>query len=376
MLNAINTQPFYIKFACSLISILLLGWLAVLGQTILIPLFLGILISVLLVPFCNFFERYLFFPRVLASIVTTILFFGFITGVFYIIIIQLVDVSEEWPAFQKQIIHVAEDLQRWISKNYGISARKQVQYINENISKTFNIGTVVIEKVLDSLTRYSILIIFTFLYTLFTLIYRRHLVRFLFYIFTERNHSSVLSIISTSQRMVKQYLIGLILQIIIVFTLTFIALNLLGIKYSFLLALITGIFNIIPYVGIIISLSIASLLTFATTGSGSNLFLLLLTYIAVHAIDANIVMPKIVGSKVKINSLIVIIGLVIGEMLWGIMGMFLSIPLLAMCKIIFDHVPELKPWGFLFGEEKAEKLDVDIEKFFTKRPKLINRKRK
>ena len=375
MLNAINTQPFYVKLTCSLLSILLLGWLAVVGQTILIPLILGILISILLVPFCNIFERYLFFPRVLSSILTTILFFGLISGIFYVIIIQLVDVSEEWPAFQKQIIHLAEDLQRWISKNYGISSRKQLQYVNDNISKTFNIGTVVIERVLDSLTRYSVLIVFTFLYTLFTLIYRRHLVRFLLYIFTERNHASILSILSTAQRMVKQYLIGLIFQILIVFTITFIALNTLGVKYSFLLALVTGIFNIIPYVGIIISLSIASLLTFATS-TESNLFLVLLTYIIVHAIDANIVMPKIVGSKVKINSLIVIIGLVIGEMLWGIMGMFLSIPLLAMSKIIFDHIPELKPWGYLFGEEKSERLNNDIEKYFVTRPKIIKRKKK
>lgn len=368
MLNTVIKFPFYVKLTCTLLTILLIGWFAIIGQTILIPLILGFLISILLVPFCNFFERRLYFPRALASIITTILFFGFIFGVFYLIVLQLINISEEWPLFQKQILHLFEDFQRWISKNYGISSRKQLQYVSDNISKTFNLGTVVIEKVFESFARYSVLTLFTFFYILFILVYRRHLVRFLFYIFEERNHSSILSVIYTTQKTVKKYLIGLILQIVIVFSITFLALNFLGIKYSFLIALITGVFNIIPYIGIITSMLITSILTF-TTGDESDLILVILTYFIVHTIDANVIMPKIVGSKVKINSLIVIIGLVTGELVWGIMGMFLAIPILAIFKIIFDHVPELKPWGFLLGEIKEEKLNLTIENYFIKRRK-------
>jgi len=373
MLNKILNFPFYIKLTCTLITLLLVGWFAIIGQTILIPLILGFIISILLVPFCNFYERYLFIPRAFASIITTILFFTVIFGVFYIIVLQLIDISEEWPTFQKQLIHLIEDIQHWISKNYGISSRKQLQYVNENISKTFNLGTVIIERVFESLTRYSILILFTFFYILFILIYRRHLVRFLFYIFEENKHKSILSIIYTTQKMVKQYLIGLIIQIIIVFTLTFFALEFLDVKYSFLIALITGVFNVIPYVGIISSMIIASVLTFATSDPGDVIFVMI-SYFIVHAIDANIVMPKIVGSKVKINSLIVIIGLVIGELLWGIMGMFLAIPILAISKIIFDHIPELRPWGFLLGEQKNDLLNPNIERYFIKRPKIFKNK--
>ncbi|MEG0698191.1 MAG: AI-2E family transporter, partial [Algoriella sp.] len=86
-----------------------------------------------------------------------------------------------------------------------------------------------------------------------------------------------------------------------------------------------------------------------------------------HAIDGNIVMPKIVGSKVKINSLIVVIGLVIGEMTWGVIGMFLSIPILALMKIIFDNVTELKPWGYLLGDDDSTEIDDDLDTFLTKK---------
>lgn len=367
--------PFYVKLTCTLVSILLLGWFAIIGQTILIPLILGFLISILLVPLCNFFERFLFLPRVVASIITVILFSGLIVGIFYILINQLIDISDEWPGFQSQIIELFETVQRWIHQRFGISSRMQMNFLNENLSKTFDFGTLFIERILAGLTRYSILILFTFLYVVFILIYRRHLIRFVFYIFHERKHKHVLSVIYTTQNMVKQYLIGLFLQMIIVFSLSFIAFSILGIKYSFVLALMTGIFNIIPYVGIIMSLIISVIITLATA-TPSQVLLLMLSFIIVHAIDGNIVMPKIVGSKVKVNSLIVIIGLVIGEMTWGIMGMFLSIPILAMVKIIFDHVPELKPWGFLLGEEKSERLNPNVEQYFRKNRRLFFKSQK
>ncbi len=73
-----------------------------------------------------------------------------------------------------------------------------------------------------------------------------------------------------------------------------------------------------------------------------------------HLIDSNFLLPLIVGSKVKINALITVLGVVTGEMLWGISGMFLSIPIIAMCKIIFDRIESLKPWGLLLGDEKDE----------------------
>ena len=367
--------PFYIKLTCTLISILLLGWFAIIGQTILIPLLLGFLISILLVPACNFLERYFFLPRVLASIFTTILFCGIITGIFYILVNQLMDIADEWPGFQSQIIQLYDNTQQWIYKNYGISSGKQIQYLNENLTKTFDFGTIVLERILGGVTRYSVLILFTFLYVVFILIYRRHLIRFVFYIFHERQHKHVLSVIYTTQHMVKQYLIGLFMQMVIVFTLSFISFSVLGIKYSFVLALMTGIFNIIPYIGIIISLIISFIITLATSNP-TDALLVLVSYFIVHAIDGNIVMPKIVGSKVKINSLIVIIGLLIGEMTWGIMGMFLSIPILAMAKIIFDHIPELKPWGFLLGEEKSERLNPNVEQYFTKNRKRFRFRKK
>lgn len=122
-----------------------------------------------------------------------------------------------------------------------------------------------------------------------------------------------------------------------------------------MLALITGIFNIIPYIGIASSALLTSLITFATS-SGSHVVFVIIAIIVIHLIDSNFIMPKVVGSKVQINSLIALLGLVIGELLWGISGMFLSIPVIAIMKIVFDRVEALTVWGYLLGEEEEEPL--------------------
>ncbi|HZH88336.1 MAG TPA: AI-2E family transporter, partial [Chitinophagaceae bacterium] len=173
------------------------------------------------------------------------------------------------------------------------------------------------------------------------------------------------SAIHKTQVMVKNYLIGLFFQMVIVSVLFIIAYSIIGVKYAILLAIMTGLLNIIPYVGIIFSMLLAMLIAFAT-GSPAQVAFIVIAVLIINAIDGNIVMPKIIGSKVKVNSLAVIIGMVIGEKVWGIMGMLLTIPILAMTKIIFDHIKELKPWGFLLGEDNTviDNMDTSVIKSY------------
>jgi predicted PurR-regulated permease PerM len=127
----------------------------------------------------------------------------------------------------------------------------------------------------------------------------------------------------------------------------------IGVKYGFLLGLITGIFNLIPYIGIVTALILAVTITFATATTTHILFVLL-AVVLIHLIDSNYIMPKIVGSKVKINTLVALLGLVLGEMIWGITGMFLSIPVIAIIKVIFDRIDGLKPWGMVLGDDDSK----------------------
>ena len=149
----------------------------------------------------------------------------------------------------------------------------------------------------------------------------------------------------------RKYITGLFFETAIVLGIACLIFWLLGIKYVFLLGLIVAVFNIIPYIGIFTALIISVSITFATFDGRHSLYVLI-AVICVHLFDSNFLMPKIVGSQVKVNPLIIILGVVVGEMLWGIPGMFLSIPYMAMAKVIFDRVEGFQPWGILLGEEE------------------------
>ena len=345
--------PFYVKLASVLISILLLGYLAKIGDTILIPMILGLLFSLLLIPLSNFLERRFRFPRTLAGILSVILFFGVLGYGLFLLASQLTLLKEDFPAFKQQIMDGVGTLQTWVSQQFGIQHKDQIDFINKTASKSVDSGTLFLGTALVSLSSMFILFVFTFLYTFFLLIYRGHIVKFLLFANRVEDRPIVIDVVKQVQYVVKKYLIGLLIQMSLVSLLVFIVLSLIGVKYSLLLALITGVFNVLPYVGIFSSMLIIAILTFATS-SFTHVVLVIIALIIIHMIDSNFIVPKIVGSKVKVNSLFAMLSIIIGEMLWGISGMFLAIPILAIVKIVMDRIKELKPWGFLLGEEDSK----------------------
>jgi len=192
------------------------------------------------------------------------------------------------------------------------------------------------------------------IYTFFFLLYRKLIMSFLVSVFLEENKQMVYEIIENIQYIIRKYIIGLLIEMAIVAAAVSIIFWVLGIKYAILLGLITGILNIIPYIGIFIALILSSLITFATAATLSKLILVVAALVVVHLIDSNVILPIVVGSKVRINALITVLGVIIGEMVWGISGMFLSIPVIAVLKIMFDRIDGLKPWGIILGDEEKK----------------------
>lgn len=342
--------PFVAKLALVLLSIIMLGYLAILGKSLLSPLFFSLLMAFLLLPFSNFLEQKLRFRRSISSISAVILMIAVLYSILYFLGNQLSELWADWPLLVKQVTAAFHDIQLWISKTFHVNTYKQQSYLTDSLEKSLATSAIVIGTTILTLSSSLLFLAFTLLFTFFILNYRSLLFIFLTTVFAEEHKTKVSEIVKEIQRIIRKYVTGLFLQMLIVSSLMIITLSLLGVKYAILLGLIAGIFNIIPYLGISTALIISTLITFATAGASQALFVVF-AFIGVHTIDGNILMPLVVGSKVKINALFAFIGIIIGEMIWGISGMFLCIPYLAMLKIIFERVEGLKPWGVLLGEE-------------------------
>jgi predicted PurR-regulated permease PerM len=150
-------------------------------------------------------------------------------------------------------------------------------------------------------------------------------------------------------------MIGLLVEMAIVTVLNAIGFFLIGIQYAIFLAVLAAVLNLIPYIGMLIASVICVAVTLTTSDSTSAIVWTGVILIIVQFIDNNFIMPYIVGSKVRINALFSIVGVLIGGLIAGISGMFLSIPVMAIMKAIFDRVDNLQPWGLLLGDPKQEK---------------------
>ena len=132
-----------------------------------------------------------------------------------------------------------------------------------------------------------------------------------------------------------KFLTSQVLDAILVGILVSIAMSILGVKYSVLLGFMIGLFNLIPYFGAIVAVIIAVLITILTGGFGKAL-LMAIVVIILQQIDANIINPKIVGDSLEISQLLVIFAVTIGGAYFGILGMFLAVPVVAILKLIID----------------------------------------
>ena len=343
-----TTHPFYEKLSLVLIGFIALGYLVIQAKEVLDPLIFGFLFAILLLPVSNFFEKKCRLPRSASSLLSILLLISFIFGIGYLVGSQISNLADDWPQLKSQVSESVINLQNWISSAFHVNAAKQMTYVNNTTKKIIASGTSVLGTTFGAISSLMLFYAFMMIFTFFILFYRRLLFRFIIWVFNEDNKSVVVDIAENIQSILRQYILGLLLEMGIVATVTCTVFWIIGIKYAVLLGLIVGLFNIIPYVGIFSALLLSSIITFAT-GSVEHALIVAVSVIVIHAIDANLLLPTIVGSKVRLNALITFLGIVFGEMIWGLSGMFLSIPIIAIFKIIFDRVESLKPWGFLMG---------------------------
>lgn len=358
-----NDLPFVVRLACVLFSLIAIVYISVVGKSVLVPLVIGFLMAMLMVPFSNFQERKLKFPRVLSSLLSAIVFSLIILGVFFIIGTQLVRFQEDVPEFKDKIILLFHEVQSFIYSRFEISQEEQIQYVTENVEGLLKRGSGAVGSVLGFLSSLSATAMFTFLAIFFFLLYRSHLVKFVIWCFPPKEGERVKYVVSEIQSVIKQYISALMIQVVLVSFLMFIAYSIIGIKHALLFAILCGVLNLIPYVGVFSATVLAAVVTLAT-GEPIQALWVIVAVIVVNSIDGNIITPKIIGSKVSLNSFVVLFGIVIAESIWGIAGMFLAIPLLAIFKIVFDNVEGMRPYGFVLGEDSVP--TPSFEKYYNR----------
>lgn len=343
--------PFYAKITVILLGLIAAGFIFYIGQDVLIPIMMSLLFAVLLRPVVAFLNSKLHFPQVLASIVSVIIFCLSIVGIIWFMSLQVSEFVSDVNKIEKNLTIHFHTLQQFVKENLHIGTREQQKYINDATKDSVSKGKELIGSTLLSFTDVLLTMTLIPIYTFLILLYRNHFMKFLGKLFRKEYHSKLIDILLQIKSAVKSYIVGLILEMIAVSVLTTIGFMIIGVEYAILLGVITGILNLIPYIGILFAMFLSIVASLTGSPDISIVIGVIVVNIIVQLIDNNVLMPMIVNSKVEINALVSIIGIIIGGALGGVAGMFLAIPVIAVAKVICDRISYLEAWGYLLGDD-------------------------
>ncbi|MEO7445459.1 MAG: AI-2E family transporter [Ferruginibacter sp.] len=363
--------PFYIKFTFKLLMIMCIVIFITYGQTVFVPLAFAIILSILLLPVTNFLERKVHFSKAMANLFTVIFALSIIAGLIYFFSYEVASFLKDIDSIKRHLSDHYETLQTWIQRKFNISPNQQTKMI-ENATANSKSSSEVIGETVFTITRTMFFIIMVAIYSFLILHYRHMIKRFLIDLFNKAHEPQIHEVLQESKGIVQKYMLGLVTEISIVAVANCAVLLIIGVKYAIFLGIFAAFLNIIPYVGILTGMIFASLVTLTTSTNISDIVWIIISFEIIHFIDSNFLMPRIVGSKVKINALVTILGVVVGGTLVGLSGIFLALPTIAILKIIFDRIDELKPWGVLMGDDTEEKKSIIVKRL----EQLSYRKRK
>lgn len=342
--------PFYAKLAFTLVSLTIILIFIYVAHQALIPVLLSMLFAILLRPLVNFYHKRLKFPHVIAVLISVVLFISVIVGILFFVSWKITDMANDWDQIKNNLNIHYHNIQRWVQQTFHISYREQEKYIQEAGKNSLTGGPAMVGRSLSSVTDVLLNLVLVPIYTFLFLLYRNLFLKFLSMLFKDYR-SELQEILSEIKSAVQNYLVGLMIELAIVSTLTSVGLMIIGVNYAVLLGVITGVLNLIPYIGILIAGGLSIVATLTTSTELSTAFGVIAVNAVVQLIDNNILVPMIVSSKVKINAFVSIFAIIIAGSLGGVAGMFLAIPLIAIMKVVFDRVEELKPWGYLMGDD-------------------------
>ncbi|HWJ91136.1 MAG TPA: AI-2E family transporter [Flavisolibacter sp.] len=341
----VNDYPFYIKAPAILLALVLIVFILYILAAILIPLAFAILIAILLNPLYVRLETVM--PKMPAIILSILMGILLLAGLFYFLSTQISGFVDSIPLLQKKITILLNQLQVWAKDHFGINLQQQIASLKNASTGGGSMLTNTVGTILGTLGVVFLIPIYIFM----LLFYKPLILDFLFQVFSEKYSLRVAEILSQTKSAVQSFMQGLMMETAIVCILNSTALLIIGVPSAIVIGVIGGILNLLPYIGGLVAIALPVLMVTVTREGYSGQLLVVASYLLIQFIDNNILVPRIVSSKVQINALMSIIVVLLGGALWGISGMFLSIPFIGVLKIIFDRVDGLKPWGRLLGDE-------------------------
>jgi predicted PurR-regulated permease PerM len=342
--------PLYLKSTILLFLMIMIFYVLASAKSFLVPLSLGVLLTFLLMPV----SRWLIskkVPETLAILLSIILMIILLGSLIFFLSSQVMSFSEELPLLNEKFAEKFNSIQLFIAEKFKVSEQRQIEWLKEQLMNMFKSSGEMFGNIFTATGSFLAAATLIPIYIFFITLYRHKFIDFMKNMTSPDKHDWMLQVMRRTSQVSQKYLVGLLIDIIILAILNSIGFALLGINHAILLGLIAGMLNIIPYIGVLIGSIFPIIMALLTKDSMWYAIGALGVCVFVQFLDNNFITPKVVGSAVSMNPLATMIALLIGGSVWGVAGMMLFIPFLGLLKVILDNIENLRPFGFLIGEE-------------------------
>lgn len=338
------------KYVYTLLAILLTGYFFIIGDTLLMVCVASVFIALLLLPIHNLLLK-IGCNEILAVLLSVILAGGLIISIVVFIGWQVVSLGNNITNLQGDISAQIEVMTQWFDGQFTFSKEERTKWINENINEAIKSGSNLLVNIMTATGTFLFHLLLMPILVFLILLYKDRIKKAILLMAKDRSEQAAI-ILSMMNKMTTKYLSGVMTVVAILAAINTLGFYIIGIEYALLFGVVAGLLNIIPYVGVIIGSALPVLFALLTMNHWGYALGVLGVCIFSQTLESNYITPRITGSSVHLNPLAAILSLLIGGMIWGIVGMILAILVAGVLKVIFDVVPDLRPLGYLMGEKE------------------------
>jgi len=347
-LSVPSTLSPIVRFAILALGFFVVIYMLSVAQGILLPVIYAAIIAALITPMVDWLTDK-GMNRAVSIFLVMLLVTVVIAGIIVLLVWQISLFSDAWPEFKLRSQQLWDDGIGWASRNLNISKRKINLWMTATSADMMEDNRGMIGATITSIGEGLATMFLTPVYVFMMVLYKAHMVEFAMQFAGKHNKHRASDILDGTRGLVQSYLVGLSIETAIIAVLNVAGLLLIGIDYAILLGVMGALLNLVPYIGGIVAVLLFMAIALIT-GTPTDVLYVFLLYVGIQFIDNNYIVPKVVGSKVRLNPLASILAVIAGAALWGIPGMFLSIPLLAIVKLVLDRIEGIEHWGFLLGD--------------------------
>lgn len=372
-----STRPFNLSFKklfYVLASVSIFGLILSFGESLLVPVAFGILIAMILYPVCTWLEKKgakRLWAILLALLGVTII----IAGLGALFSAQLVSMSKEFGNFAGKLSEIFQNVIVFFNEQITILPEISKEDIKEKGSEWIeSVSGGLLKGTLSGtgqlLTGMALCVIYVFL----LLLYRSALAKAISHFVPEPKRQSFIQMLHKMRTLGQQYVGGMFLLILILGVLNTIGLLIIGIDYPVFFGFLAAFLAVIPYVGTTLGGLLPALFSLMNGDPYWMPISVVLVFWFIQALEGNFLSPFIVGGNLNINPLAAILALITGGLIWGVAGMILFLPYVAVLKVACDHYEELQPVGMLLKDDLNESEDSKLTKMFKEWFKRIKSK--